>query len=290
MQSISGWRILYRCTGDKLPDKKHPMKLFFRKYGTGPPLIILHGLYGSSDNWAAIAKKISSAFTVYLPDLRNHGQSPHSPIHDYNSMSNDIFELVQDLKIDKFILAGHSMGGKAAMAFALKWPEKLNALMVIDISPYGYCDKENIFYKQHIGILEAIISVNPEDHKRREDIETILRIRIDSEKVRGLIMKSLQRTDNGTFIWKINGRALLSNIHNIMEEIIPPGGETNPVTGFNVLFIRGGLSEYLQLSDIGEIRKIFPAAEMLTVENAGHWIHAEKPDEVSQLLLKQINS
>ena len=101
------------------------MKLFFRKYGNGPPLVILHGLYGSSDNWVTIAKHLSDSFTVYLPDQRNHGQSPHSKIHDYDSMSDDLYELVNDLKLKKIFLAGHSMGGKTAISFALKWPEML---------------------------------------------------------------------------------------------------------------------------------------------------------------------
>ena len=95
------------------------MKLFCRKYGNGPPLVILHGLYGSSDNWVTIAKKLGNSFTVYLPDQRNHGQSPHSQIHDYDSMRDDLFELAGDLNLKKFFLAGHSMGGKTAISLSL---------------------------------------------------------------------------------------------------------------------------------------------------------------------------
>ncbi len=99
-------------------------------------MIILHGLYGSSDNWVTIAKELADSFTVYLPDQRNHGQSPHSDIHDYESMSDDLFELVMDLNLGRFFLAGHSMGGKTAYPFALKWPEMLYGLIVADISPF----------------------------------------------------------------------------------------------------------------------------------------------------------
>ena len=112
------------------------MKLFYRKYGAGPSLIILHGLYGASDNWATIAKNLSERFTVYVPDQRNHGNSPHSDIHDYDSMRDDLYELAGDLKLKKFFLAGHSMGGKTAIAFAVKWPEMINGLLIADISPF----------------------------------------------------------------------------------------------------------------------------------------------------------
>jgi esterase len=266
------------------------MKLFFRKYGNGPPFIILHGLYGSSDNWVTIAKRISDSFTVYLPDLRNHGQSPHSNVHDYESMSNDLFELVNDLKIDRFILAGHSMGGKVAMKFALKWPEKLNSLIVIDISPFGSHDRENIIFRQHLEILETILSVKPEELNGREDVDAILTKRIDSEKIRGLIMKNLRRTDNGTFIWKMNADSLLSNIDYIMEGILPPDRDIHRVTGFDVIFVRGELSDYLPESEMKKIQKIFPAAEMMTIKNAGHWVHAEKPDAITDLFLKMIDT
>jgi len=113
------------------------MKLFCRKYGNGPPLIILHGLFGSSDNWVTIARGMSDRFTVFLPDQRNHGSSPRSNVHDYESLSNDLKELADDLRLDKYFLAGHSMGGKTAVSFACKWPERLSGLLVADISPFA---------------------------------------------------------------------------------------------------------------------------------------------------------
>ncbi len=136
------------------------MKLFYRKYGSGPPLIILHGLYGSSDNWVTIAKKLGESFTVYLPDQRNHGQSPHSHIHSYDSMRDDLFELAADLKLNKFFLAGHSMGGKTAIAFALRWPEMINGLLIADISPFINKDSIHSAYNQHLTILTAILSID----------------------------------------------------------------------------------------------------------------------------------
>jgi len=136
------------------------MKLYYRKTGSGPAIVILHGLYGSSDNWFSIARELKDRFTVYLPDLRNHGQSPHHEIHTYESMSEDLFEMMSGEGIGKFILAGHSMGGKTAMKYSLRWPDSLNSLVVVDISPFGTNDPENVFYRQHSSILEAIISID----------------------------------------------------------------------------------------------------------------------------------
>src|SRR5512135_3012718 len=135
MHSTWAFRMQFRCTGDNLLTNT-VMKLFFRKYGEGLPLIILHGLYGSSDNWVSIAKILSSRFMVILPDQRNHGLSPKSNIHDYEALSEDVYELADHLKLEKFFLAGHSMGGKCAIRFALKWPERLQGLLVADISPF----------------------------------------------------------------------------------------------------------------------------------------------------------
>jgi esterase len=261
------------------------MKLFYRIYGNGPVLLILHGLYGSSDNWVSIAGKISEKYTVILPDLRNHGQSPHSAKHNYDVMAEDIFGLVTDLGIRRFILAGHSMGGKVAMKFALKWPEMIESLVVADISPFGSSDPENQFYRQHKEILEAMLSLNPDEYRSRDELEESLAGKIESERTRGFLMKNITRNPGGGFAWKLNVKALLSNLGNITGSIFGEADLPYPVTGFPVLFVRGGDSEYLDPSEFQNITGVFPAAEFITVENAGHWIHADQPGEIERILL-----
>ena len=264
------------------------MKLFYRKYGSGPPLVILHGLFGSSDNWITVARNISSRFTVYIPDQRNHGQSPHSSDHNYNLMCYDLLEFIEDLKIEKIILAGHSMGGKVAVNFAITWPEKLNSLIVIDISPFVAANNIDV-YLQHREILETILSIKPSELNSRSDAEKLLSVRIGSEKIRGLILKNLHRTEKGRFEWKLNAKALLDNLNNIMDGIRLPATDITPVTGFPVTFVKGEDSDYLQKAEFKEILKIFPAVEFINVKNAGHWIHAERPDVIEGILLNQLN-
>jgi len=254
------------------------MKLFYRKYGEGPPLIILHGLYGSSDNWAGIAKGLSDSFTVYIPDLRNHGQSPHDIIHDYDSMSDDLFELASDLKLRKFFLAGHSMGGKCAVSFALRWPEMLHGLLVADISPFRNNNTMKQEYNNHKSILEAMNSLDLGKISTRKDAEELLAEKIPEEGIRGFILKNLRRTADGTYAWKLNVSALLSKLDRITQGI--PSGENDPVEGFPVIFIKGGNSDYLPDEDFRDILRVFPAAELIIIPGAGHWIHSDKPEEV----------
>jgi esterase len=258
------------------------MKLFCRKYGIGPPLIILHGLYGSSDNWVTIAKSISDSFTVYLPDQRNHGQSPHSNIHDYDSMRDDLFELVADLKLKKFFLAGHSMGGKTAISFALRWPEMINGLLIADISPFTNENNKSSVYNLHFTILNAMLSVDLASISTRNGVESVLLKEIPSDKIRGLILKNLQRTDNNKFIWKIDVKSLLNNLDKIMEGIDRKSNADQHITGFPVIFLKGANSDYLPSSDFRDIQKVFPATDFTVVANAGHWIHADRPDEVAK--------
>jgi esterase len=256
------------------------MKLFFRKYGEGPPLVILHGLYGSSDNWVTIAKALSDSFTVYLPDQRNHGQSPHSEIHDYTAMRDDLLELVRDLSLNKFFLAGHSMGGKTAIAFALNWPEMLNGLLIADISPFVNETGKSSAYVEHYDILNAILSLDLTKISNRNDAEEALSERIESEKIRGFILKNLQRTAENTFTWKMNAEALMKNLDKITEGVGRNGDFPHQITGFPVIFLKGGDSDYIPMEDYKEILKVFPAAEIKEIPGAGHWIHADKPDEV----------
>ena len=266
------------------------MKLFYRKFGEGPPLIILHGLYGSSDNWVSIAKKIGDSFTVYLPDQRNHGQSPHSDTHDYNSMRDDLFEMVSELRIRKFFLAGHSMGGKTAIAFAAKWPEMIYGLLIADISPFTNEDTLRPVNSQHLTILRTILSIDLSEVKSRNEAESLLSEKISSEKVRGFILKNLQRNAGDIFTWKLNALSLLNNLDKIMAGIELKAEFTEFVTGFPAIFLKGGNSDYLKASDTAIIRKVFPAAEFIVIQGAGHWIHADKPDEVIKYLRKLLDA
>ena len=130
------------------------MKLFYRHFGVGAPIIILHGLFGLSDNWVTHAKRIAEKFSVYLPDLRNHGQSPHSPTFNYAAMADDLYEFIDEHKLKNPVIIGHSMGGKVAMWFALEYPDLLEKLIVVDISPAKYADRD-----AHFDILKLYILV-----------------------------------------------------------------------------------------------------------------------------------
>jgi pimeloyl-ACP methyl ester carboxylesterase len=261
------------------------MKLNYRKQGEGPPLIILHGLFGSSDNWMTIAKSLGKYFTVVLPDQRNHGSSPHSMRHDYESMSDDIFELTQDLGINRLFLAGHSMGGKTAINFAMRWPEKLEGLLVADISPFSSSGSVRKYQKQYLSILDAINSVDLNKCDSRARVESFINEKIESGKVRGFIMKNLKRDNDNVFRWKINTVSLMKNLPLLSEGIPRPSDGTHGITGFPVVFLKGAVSEYLPDEDMPDIKKIFPAAELIKVNDAGHWIHADRPDAVTSALL-----
>jgi esterase len=264
------------------------VKLFFRKFGDGPPLIILHGLYGSSDNWISVAKSISGSFTTYIPDQRNHGSSPHSDLHDYDSMSNDIKELADELNLDKFFLAGHSMGGKTAISFALKWPERLSGLVVADISPFVAEQRITEAGNQITRILDAIISVNLSGITSRQEVESLLKPSLRSEAERSLIMKNLKRVADSTFGWKINAPSLRMNIGNILSGIQIKKSD-NPITGFPVFFLKGERSEYLPVNDFKRILEIFPAAELIIIPTAGHWLHVDNPAAVREALLRLLD-
>ncbi len=260
------------------------MKLFYRKYGSGPPLIILHGLYGSSDNWVTIARKLSDEFTVYLPDQRNHGQSPHSETHDYNSMRDDLYELASDLNLKKFFLAGHSMGGKTAIAFALKWPEMLNGLLIADISPFSNETLQQSAYNEHLSIIKTILSIDPSAIASRKEAESVVTGKFRNERISGFILKNLGRTSENSFEWKLNAPSLLKNLDRIMEGIDRNKTVNQHITGFPVIFLKGDKSDYIPSEDFRDIQKVFPAAEFITVKDASHWIHADQPDEVIKYL------
>ena len=263
------------------------MKLFYRKYGeSGPPLIIVHGLYGSGDNWVTIARELAEKFEVYVVDQRNHGQSPHSEVHDYPAMREDLREFMDDQDIEKAVLIGHSMGGKTIMCFAVEWPERVASLISVDIAPKSYNNLALASRKapNHSGIIDALLALDVKNAESREELDLALRPRIGSSRIRGFLLKNVGRDSSGRFSWEINLEALYNNLDKIFAGLdaatIPAGG----ITGFPVLFISGADSDYIQAKDHLLIRSIFPVAEIVTIPGAGHWVHAEQP----ALLVKTI--
>jgi pimeloyl-ACP methyl ester carboxylesterase len=264
------------------------MELFYRKYGeAGPPLVIVHGLYGSSDNWVSIARDLSDRFEVYVVDQRNHGQSPHSPQHDYPSMREDLREFMDARGIQKAVLIGHSMGGKTVMRFAEAWPDRVQVLISVDIAPKSYRNLAlaSRTAANHSNMIEAMRRLDLSKIKSREDADRALALSIGSERIRSFLLKNLRREKGGDFGWRINLEAIEGNLDAIFEgmdreAVLARGG----ITGFPVLFISGGESEYIRVTDHQFILDIFPTAEFVTIPGAGHWVHAEQP----ALLVKTI--
>lgn len=261
------------------------MDLFYREYGAGVPVVILHGLYGSSDNWVSIANKLSNSYRIIIPDLRNHGRSPHNQVHTYASMSKDILELVQKLGLKRFVLVGHSMGGKTASFFARQWPDMLAGLVIIDISPFKTGPENTSSDNMHSLILKKMCETDPSLIEDREEANKIFSDIIPSEKVRNFLLKNLKRNNEGVFEWKLNPRNLYDNLENIFDGFERPDhGEVDPVSGFPVYFLKAMDSDYISEQDYDPIQKIFPAAEIIEVPDSSHWIHAEKPQLLIRLL------
>lgn len=252
------------------------MKLYGTLLGKGSPVLILHGLYGSSDNWLSIAKELSKDFCVHSLDLRNHGRSPHSKEHNYPVMVEDIKEYLATNSIKKTVLLGHSMGGKVAMLFTLSYPEYVSKLIVADIAPKNYKDN----YDGHVRILETMRTMDLKNLATRKEIEKKLAATL-SPKVTQLILKNLYRKKDKTFEWRLNVPVLYAQLANIT------GGTDDwekMQTKVPTLFIKGETSHYLSLDDDFIIRKSFKNAELTVIPKAGHWLHAEQ----SELVLKTI--
>jgi esterase len=254
------------------------MELYFRKTGSGMPLMILHGLYGSSDNWLSIGKSLADSFEVYLVDLRNHGRSPHDQVHNYEVIREDLLELIDKIGLNKVILAGHSMGGKAAICFTQHYPDRIEKLIVIDIAPKSYKDLYRNEPLNHYDILTAMNNIDLSSASSRRDVDEMLAEKIKSGRIRSFLMKNLGRSDNDKYEWKLNLEVLLRELDNIMDGVNENCFDTgHPVTDMPVLFIRGSNSPYILDEDMGFIKRIFPSAELETIPDAGHWLHAEQP-------------
>lgn len=252
------------------------MKLFFRELGgKGQPLIILHGLFGSSDNWLTQAKVLAGDFHVYMPDQRNHGQSPHSDEFNYNLLADDLHEFIVTNAISDPVILGHSMGGKAAMLFAVSHPELLSKLIVADMAPKAYPVR-------HAKILQGLKQIPVSEIQSRNEADEKLAPFVPEPDVRQFLLKNLQRRSEGGFSWKMNLASLDKNIERMGDRVDSTGKFDKPT-----LFIRGRRSDYVLDEDIDDIKKLFPKISLVTLDT-GHWIQAEKPKEFVEETIKFI--
>jgi esterase len=253
------------------------MNLFFRKLGEGPAIIVLHGVFGSSDNLYTVCKQISEkGYSVYTLDARNHGQSPRSSEFNYDVMADDLNDFLEQQGLVEPIILGHSMGGKTVMQFAMKY-SNFSKLIIVDIAPKFYPT-------HHSHILEGLNAIKLDQLKSRKDAETIFSTYVSDLGEQQFILKNLYRKDSGEFDWRIN-------IPVITNEIYQIGSELNAVKKINkpALFIKGSESSYITDEDEGTIKSIFTDAEILSIEGANHWVHATKPLEFINAVIDFIN-
>lgn len=241
------------------------MNLFYRAFGEGEPLFILHGLLGSSDNWVSLGKQFAENYSVIIPDLRNHGQSPHSDLWDYAAMAEDVHVLAENLGLNKVNIIGHSMGGKVAMQIADAYPGFVKKLVVADISPKQYP-------VQHRTILDGLSNIKLEELSGRREADEQLSKAVPELGVRQFLLKNLERVSGKDFQWKLNLAVINEQIANVGVATFPSSQVSVPA-----LFINGAKSQYLAEGDADEISKYFTNAQFATIENAGHWLHAEQP-------------
>ena len=249
------------------------MKLHSREIGEiGSRLVILHGLFGSSDNWQSLAKEFSESHKVLLIDQRNHGRSPWNDVHTYDAMADDLKELLDEAGIPAISILGHSMGGKTAIRFAQKYPECLNKLVVADIGIKRYPP-------HHQTVLEAIHSVNLDLVESRKEAEEKVQAIATEKSISGFILKNLYRTTEGKYAWRMNVKSLENNMDAILSEL-PPELVQKPT-----LFLRGEHSNYITDEDLTTLSRLFPHLEVRTVQKAGHWLHSEQPEQFTREVL-----
>jgi esterase len=248
------------------------MKLHYRTMGEGHPVIILHGVFGTSDNWQTFAKQLADRYQIFLPDQRNHGLSPHDEAFDYHVMSEDLREFIEEHKLENPVILGHSMGGKVAMFFATIYPDQFEKMIVVDIAPRAYP-------VHHQKILEALAAVKIGEISSRKEAEDQMKPYIADFGIRQFLLKNLKREDNNSFTWKLNLSAIRQNIERIGEAVDESHAVEKPV-----LFVGGEKSEYIRKDDHPLITQIFPQSRIVTIPRSGHWIHAEQPG----LLLEEV--
>jgi pimeloyl-ACP methyl ester carboxylesterase len=254
------------------------MQLYFKELGSAhagaTPLVMLHGLFGSSDNWLGVAPKLAQHRRVFLVDLRNHGLSPHSDDMTFALMAGDIAEFLDRRHVERAHVLGHSLGGKVAMQFALTNQARVERLIIVDIAPHAYAP-------EHLPIFKALFALDLAQYHSRTEIEAVLEPAIPDLALRRFLLKNLKSSSSSfsssssrSFDWRIPLQSLFANYSKLCEAIAPATTFGRPT-----LFLRGGQSPYVSDADAPQIRQLFPQATIETIESTRHWVHADAPEE-----------
>lgn len=242
------------------------MDLNHKILGEGDPIIIMHGLFGMLDNWMSIAKDLSKDYMVVLLDLRNHGKSPHSEEWNFELMTQDVIDFMEEQWIYEASIIGHSMGGKVAMNIALTEPDLVQKLIVADIAPKAYSPGHQL-------IFDALLSVPIDEIKSRKEAEKFLEQKINDWGIRQFLLKNITRKKDKGFKWKMNLKSIINNYPNILKAI-----DSDTACECPSLFLKGANSNYILEEDYQEIKVLFPNANIKIIQEAGHWVHAEQKE------------
>lgn len=247
--------------------------LYYKEYGQGSPIVILHGLYGSSDNWVTIARKFALDFRVIIPDQRNHGHSFHDDEMNFNVLTNDLLEFTKELNLQKFHIIGHSLGGKVAANFVQFNSEKVDKLIMVDVSPYHTKPSKKII-KFHQLVINVLAELDYPSFSFRQALKQELLSKLFSPLLVDFLMKNFYLNSHKKFESLINIPAIQKNIDVILGEVTIKNKVLN-----HSLIMKGGDSEYFNIDDFDNIKTKFPNIGLSVIDNTTHWLHAEKPNE-----------
>jgi pimeloyl-ACP methyl ester carboxylesterase len=250
------------------------IKLNYRKYGSGRPLIILHGLFGSLVNWETICENLSRYMEVYALDLRNHGDSPHGARFDFSIMAEDLKGFLEHHKLPEVLLLGHSLGGSVAMTFAAVYPEWVARLIVVDIAPKSYPPAME-------GIIEAMMSLDLRCFSTLKEVVEALAPDIPDLMTRYFLVKNLTTDQKNGYHWKVNLGVIHDNYLELNKGLPKHIRFIKPT-----LFIRGALSDYIEAKDFARIKTCFPRAHIRTIPESGHWVHIDAPEDFTEAILE----
>jgi esterase len=249
-----------------------PLQLSYSQQGTGKPLVILHGLFGSKNNWKSVCDILQESFSTIAIDLRNHGDSPHSNQMHLALMAQDVRATLQQLPIGSAVIVGHSMGAKVAMELATAHPRSVSGLVLVDMPPRQ-------LKPRHTHIFTALQELPLSELRSRSHADTLLRSTLPDPAIRAFLLTNLKRSAEGSYTWRCNLPALYNNYHALGAALNPQARYDGPV-----LLLRGTESDYVTDKDCAGLHRHFPASICRSVERAGHWIHAQQRSRFCEIL------